>query len=141
MNIKQSVYDGLDTEQRIEAMVSAIKRNDQTEVERLLQSVPRKMYEQPDAVFTDGVISHLLQDDRIENKPVAYNSLQAQLKRKEVTDSERQSITVRIVDTNGMIYDDKKHKIELAEGITNPELIERYKRWQEYEAAQTLLNN
>lgn len=134
MNIKQSVYDNLTNDQRIEAMVSAIKRNDPTEIERLIKGVARKVYEMPDAEFTDKLIEKVLDDASLQNKAGVYRSLQRLLMREETAHQEQSKLLVQWVDENGMVFDTKTGTKKLAEGITNPELIERYKRWQEYEA-------
>lgn len=136
MDIKNSIYQKLTTTQRTAALLDAIKRQDGVEICRLMADVPRKSYDMPETDFTDGLIFHALNDPEITDKAGVYKMLQSAFDRKE-SDTHNTKLIVQWIDENGMVYDHKTGTKKLADGITNPEFIERYKRWKEYEATQT----
>jgi hypothetical protein len=87
MNIKKSIYDHLNPSQRVSAMLEALNRHDRAEAERLMEGVERKVYEQPDAAFTDDLISKIMTDNAIDDKVGAYRALLGFVNRKEINRS------------------------------------------------------
>lgn len=53
MKINESVYEKLTPQQRVQAAVSALARGDDTEIDRLRRTCPKKTYIQTDARFSD----------------------------------------------------------------------------------------
>lgn len=55
MNIKPAIYDKLTTRQRILATLEATARGDKSEVERLIESCPKKTYRMNDTAYSNTI--------------------------------------------------------------------------------------
>lgn len=98
MNIKHSVYKDLNLDQRRKIAFDALKRNDSSELTRIMESCPQVSYKQPDMELVDYLFNQTVNDTKLSSdEKIEMLSEIHELSKGTKSDSDNLNITVNYI--------------------------------------------